>query len=72
MTEQDKIATANFVLTTTIAEALISKGVLSKEDLLNALTTLEYESPIPALVLRDVQAHVVGLPGDSTASRRTP
>ena len=65
MTELDKVITANYVLTTAIAEALVSKGIISKNDLMNSLTTLEYESPIPKQVLLDLQKQISGLPSSS-------
>jgi hypothetical protein len=65
MTELDKVITENYVLTTAIAEALVSKGVISKDDLLNSLTTLEYESPVPKQVFLDLQKQIAGLPSGS-------
>lgn len=61
MNDLDKILTANLVLTTAIAETLISKGLLTKQDLLNSLTILSYDSPVPKQVFLDLQAQVAAL-----------
>jgi hypothetical protein len=61
MTELDKIVTANLVLTTAIAETLVSKGVFTKEDLINSLTILSYDSPVPKQVFLDLQRQVAAL-----------
>lgn len=66
MNELDKILTANLVLTTAIAEALLSKGLLTKDDLQNAVKILSYESPVPPLVFSNVQKLIDDLPGDSS------
>lgn len=66
MNELDKILTANFVLTTAIAETLISKGVISKADLLNSLTTLSYDSPVPKQVFLDLEKQVAALSDPSS------
>lgn len=65
MTDLDKILTANLVMSHAIAEALLSKGLLTKSDLQNAVTILGYESPIPPQVEKDVRHQIAGLPGDS-------
>ena len=61
MNELDKIITANYVLTTAVAEALVAKGLLAKNDLLNALTVLSYDSPLPKQVFLDLQKQVAAL-----------
>ena len=66
MNELDKILSANFVLTTAIAETLISKGMISKADLLNSLTTLSYDSPVPKQVFLDLEKQVAALSDPST------
>lgn len=66
MNELDKILTANFVLTTAIAETLISKGMISKADLLNSLTTLSYDSPVPKQVFLDLEKQVSALSDPSS------
>ena len=66
MNELDKILSANFVLTTAIAETLISKGMISKADLLNSLTTLSYDSPVPKQVFLDLEKQVVALSDPSS------
>lgn len=66
MNELDKILTANFVLTTAIAETLISKGMISKADLLNSLTTLSYDSPVPKQVFLDLEKQVAALSDPSS------
>ncbi|MBU1363793.1 MAG: hypothetical protein KKE51_08225 [Gammaproteobacteria bacterium] len=66
MNELDKILTSNLVLTTAIAEALISKGVISKADLLNSLTTLSYDSPVPKQVFLDLEKQVASLSDPSS------
>lgn len=65
MNELDKILTSTFVLTTAIAEALVSKGVISKADLLNSLTTLSYDSPVPKQVFLDLEKQVAALSAPS-------
>jgi hypothetical protein len=66
MNELDKILSANFVLTTAIAETLISKGMISKADLLNSLTTLSYDSPVPKQVFLDLEKQVAALSDPSS------
>ena len=66
MNELDKILSANFVLTTAIAETLISKGMISKADLLNSLTTLSYDSPVPKQVFLYLLKQVAALSDPSS------
>lgn len=66
MNELDKILSANFVLTTAIAETLVSKGIISKTDLLNSLTTLSYDSPVPKQVFLDLEKQVSALSDPSS------
>ena len=46
-------------------EALLTKGILSKTDIQNALTTITYESAAPAEITADARSIVTGLSGDS-------
>jgi len=68
MNDLDKILTSNLVFSQAVAEALLSKGLLTKEDLKNAVTMLGYESPIPPQVEKDVRLLIDGLPCDSSSS----
>lgn len=61
MNELDKMLTANLALTTAIADALVSKGVITKQDLLNSLTILSYDAPLPEQVFADLQKQVAAL-----------
>lgn len=68
MTDLDKMLTATLVFSQVVAEALVSKGILTHQDLQDALSVLNYESPIPPQVVTDVRSLIVALPGDSSAS----
>lgn len=48
-----------------VAEAVISKGVVTRFDLYNALEVLRYEGKVPDDVYRELQDLIDGLPGDS-------
>lgn len=58
MNDLDKILTSSLVLTTAIADALVAKGVITKQDLLNSLTVLSYDSPFPPQVFQDLRAQI--------------
>jgi len=66
MNDLDKILTANLVFSQAVAEALLSRGLLTKEDLQNAVKILSYEAPVPPQVFSDVQALIEALSGDSS------
>ena len=67
MDDLDKMVMANLVLTTAIAEALLSKGLLTRDDLQNAVKVLSYETPVPSFVYLDVQKMIDRLPSDSSS-----
>lgn len=67
MTENEKMLLASLVFSHAVAEALITKGLVSKADLQNAVTMLGYDAPIPPQVEKDVRAQIDGLPGDSSS-----
>jgi len=62
MNELDRILTATNALASAIAGALVSKGVISKQDLLNDITVQTYQFPIPNQVLDDLQRLIASLP----------
>lgn len=62
MNDLDKILTSTTAMVWAIAGALVSKGVISKTDLLNDLTVQSYDFPLPAIVLADLQKMIRALP----------
>lgn len=60
-----KMTLANGLLLHATIEALLTKGVLSKEEIQSAITSLTYESPVPEDIIADARKLVSGLPGDS-------
>lgn len=67
MNSLDKLLTTNIVFSHAVAEALIAKGLISKQDLQNAVTMLGYDAPLAAPIEEHVRLMIQSLPGDSSS-----
>lgn len=61
----DDLAIITITMCRTLAEAALSKGLLTDKDLQNALTTVEHESGLDPAIAKDVWGLFFSLPGDS-------
>lgn len=64
LSSEDQMA-VSITLSRVVIEALLSKGVITEQDLKNALTTVDFDSPLTPDILKVVSALFVSLPGDS-------
>jgi hypothetical protein len=62
---KDEIAAITITMCRTLAEAALSKGLLTDKDLENALTTVAHETGLDDKLKRDVWGLLFSLPGDS-------
>lgn len=65
----DEQVAVSITLARVVIEALLSKGLLNEQDLNHALTTVNFENPLPDNVRVAVSALFVSLPGDSTPGK---
>lgn len=64
----DKLA-ISITLARVVIEAMLSKGLVTEQDLKNALTTVDFEKPLQEHVKLAVSALFVALPGDSAPGK---
>ena len=65
----DEIAVITVTMCRTLAEAALSKGLLTDKDLENALTTVAHENSLDSSVTKAVWGLLFSLPGDSELGR---
>lgn len=61
----DDLAIITITMCRTLAEAALSKGLFTDEDLANALTTVAHETGLAPAIAKDVWGLFFSLPGDS-------